>query len=189
MSSIETQFLNLGNHHATYSDIDPRTTLRESASGKTVFISGASQGIGRATAVAFAQAGAKAVYITARSEKGLGETRAKIRADYAQEINKHFCAIATASVYKYGVAKYFEIPAAGALLLAETTLDITRAGFAPWHHYVPIQGGNVMGAIEYVLSSDKEDLDRIRKNGRTLVRNSHGMLKRIKEFKKLTRDL
>ena len=78
MSSIQTQFLNLRTHHTQYPDIDPGTTLKGSASGKTIFLSGASRGIGLATAVAFAQAGAKAIYITARSEKELEETRTKI---------------------------------------------------------------------------------------------------------------
>jgi len=78
MSSIETQFLNLRTHHSQYPEIDPKTTLKGSASGKTIFLSGASRGIGQATAVAFAEAGAKAIYITARSQKGLEETKTKI---------------------------------------------------------------------------------------------------------------
>jgi NAD(P)-dependent dehydrogenase (short-subunit alcohol dehydrogenase family) len=78
MSSIDTQFLNLTSHKAQYDDIDPNTALKESASGKTIFISGASRGIGQATAIAFAQAGAQAIYITARSEKALEETRRTI---------------------------------------------------------------------------------------------------------------
>ncbi len=78
MSSIETQFLDLTSHHTQYSDIDPKSTLKGSAAGKTVFISGASRGIGQATAVAFAQAGAEAIYITARSETALEETKTKI---------------------------------------------------------------------------------------------------------------
>ena len=78
MSSIETQFLNLRAYHSQYSDIDPKTTLKGSASGKTIFLSGASRGIGQATAIAFAQAGAEAIYITARSEKELEETKTKI---------------------------------------------------------------------------------------------------------------
>jgi len=73
MSSLETQFLPLTEHHDRYDAIDPRTTLKGSATGKVVFITGASRGIGRATAVAFAEAGAKAVYITARSEEQLKE--------------------------------------------------------------------------------------------------------------------
>jgi NAD(P)-dependent dehydrogenase (short-subunit alcohol dehydrogenase family) len=78
MSSIDTQSLSLTAHNAQYSDIDPNTTLKGSALGKTIFISGASRGIGQATAIAFAQAGAQAIYITARSERALEETRRTI---------------------------------------------------------------------------------------------------------------
>jgi len=78
MSSIEIQFLNLKSHHSTYSGIDPKTALKGNASGKTIFISGASQGIGQATAIAFAHAGAKAVYIVSRSESQLIKTKAKV---------------------------------------------------------------------------------------------------------------
>jgi NAD(P)-dependent dehydrogenase (short-subunit alcohol dehydrogenase family) len=78
MSSIQTQFLNLKAHHAQYPAIDPKTALKGSASGKIIFIAGASQGIGQATAVAFAQAGAQAIYVTARSEKALLETKTQI---------------------------------------------------------------------------------------------------------------
>ena len=75
MSSIDTQFPDLGDHHSPYSEIDPKTTLNGSASGKTIFITGASRGIGQATAVAFAQAGAYAIYITGRTERDLIETK------------------------------------------------------------------------------------------------------------------
>ena len=78
MSSIETQFLDIKSHHSQYPAIDPKTALKGSASGKIIFITGASQGIGQATAVAFAQAGAKAVYVTARSEHALAETKARV---------------------------------------------------------------------------------------------------------------
>lgn len=61
-----------------YSAIDVNTTLKGAANGKTIFISGASRGIGQATAIAFAQAGAAAIYITARSAEGLQETQALI---------------------------------------------------------------------------------------------------------------
>jgi Dehydrogenases with different specificities (related to short-chain alcohol dehydrogenases) len=77
-SSIDEQFPDFTERHATYPSIDPRAALNGSAVGKVVFLSGASQGIGQATAVAFAQAGAAAVYVTARSEKALEETKAKV---------------------------------------------------------------------------------------------------------------
>lgn len=75
MSSIPTQFLDLTAHHDRYDAIDPKSALKDSAAGKVVFIAGASRGIGQATAVAFAQAGASAVYLTARSEAALKETQ------------------------------------------------------------------------------------------------------------------
>jgi NAD(P)-dependent dehydrogenase (short-subunit alcohol dehydrogenase family) len=62
-------------HHATYPAIDPKGALKDSAQDKVIFIAGASRGIGQATAVAFSQAGAKAVYLTARSKDALEETR------------------------------------------------------------------------------------------------------------------
>ena len=79
MSSIDNQFLSLTEHHARYDAIDPASSLAGSASGKVIFITGGSRGIGQATAVAFSEAGAKAVYITARSEQALEETRELIR--------------------------------------------------------------------------------------------------------------
>lgn len=78
MSSIETKFPDLTARHSRYPAIDPEVALKGSAAGKVVFISGASRGIGQATAVAFAQAGARAVYVTARSEEALEETRAQV---------------------------------------------------------------------------------------------------------------
>lgn len=61
MSPIQTQFLNIKAHHSLYPAIDPKTTLKGSTTGKIIFIAGASQGIGHATAVAFPHAGAKAI--------------------------------------------------------------------------------------------------------------------------------
>lgn len=76
--SIQTQFLDLTVHHDRYAGIDPASALKGSATGKVVFIAGASRGIGQATAIAFAEAGAKAIYLTARSISALEETRALI---------------------------------------------------------------------------------------------------------------
>lgn len=78
MSSLDTQNLALRVHHDRYPAIDPRTTLKDTAAGKVVFIAGASRGIGQATAVAFAEAGARAIHLAARSRDALEETRANV---------------------------------------------------------------------------------------------------------------
>jgi NAD(P)-dependent dehydrogenase (short-subunit alcohol dehydrogenase family) len=80
MSSVQTQFLDLTARHDVYGGIDPRGPLAGSAAGKVVFIAGASRGIGQATAVAFARAGARAIYLTARTEAPLLDTQAMVRA-------------------------------------------------------------------------------------------------------------
>jgi NAD(P)-dependent dehydrogenase (short-subunit alcohol dehydrogenase family) len=74
MSSIQNQSLDLTTHSEKYPAIDPKIELKGSARDKVVFIAGASRGIGQATAIAFAEAGAKALFLTARSEKALKET-------------------------------------------------------------------------------------------------------------------
>ncbi len=74
------QNLNLPTHHAPYPKIDPNGVLKNSATGKVVYIAGASRGIGQATAVAFAQAGAQAIYITARKHSALADTEKLIAA-------------------------------------------------------------------------------------------------------------
>ena len=79
MSSILIEFLDLTARHDVYPAIDPKGALAGSADGKVVLIAGASRGIGQATAVAFATAGARAVYLTARSEAALKETEALVR--------------------------------------------------------------------------------------------------------------
>ncbi|MCO7246343.1 MULTISPECIES: SDR family oxidoreductase [unclassified Halomonas] len=75
MTPTQTQDLSLTEHHDQYDAIAPTSTLSGTASGKIVLIMGASRGIGRETAICFAKAGAKAIYLTARSEQSLVETQ------------------------------------------------------------------------------------------------------------------
>lgn len=98
MSSIQSQFLDLTSHHARYDAIDPKGVLKGSAAGKVVFIAGASKGIGQATAIAFAEAGAKAVYVTARSQAALKETQELVQKANSETI----CAIAVCDVTDAG---------------------------------------------------------------------------------------
>ncbi|KAI7166247.1 hypothetical protein D0869_14216 [Hortaea werneckii] len=65
-------------HHDLYPFIDPSGQLASSAKGKSVLISGAGSGIGRAIAEAFALAGAERLFLVGRREGGLWETRGRI---------------------------------------------------------------------------------------------------------------
>ncbi|CAI6266836.1 unnamed protein product [Periconia digitata] len=65
-------------HNDTYASIDP-TKGALSQKGKTVIITGAGSGIGRATAIAFSQANADHIVLTGRTESKLRETESLIR--------------------------------------------------------------------------------------------------------------
>lgn len=100
---------------------------------------------------------------------------------YALVLNRYYCSIATDSRYQYGLAKYFEIPAAGCLLLGKKTPDIDLAGLIPWKHYVPIDKRNCISQLRFCLA-DPRAFNFIRKAGRDFVRMNHSVRNRVKEF-------
>lgn len=69
-------------HTATYAGIDP-TLPALSTAGKVVVITGATGGIGRATALSFAASGPKALVLLGRKEDVLAETAGLVRAKSA----------------------------------------------------------------------------------------------------------
>ncbi|PQE15801.1 oxidoreductase short chain dehydrogenase reductase family protein [Rutstroemia sp. NJR-2017a BBW] len=68
-------------HSKTYAAIDSATSSDHS--GHIVFISGASKGVGRATAISFARAGAEGIVIGARSDLSSLETELQVAATAA----------------------------------------------------------------------------------------------------------
>ena len=66
-------------HHDIHANIDPQTTLVNTARGKTVVITGAGRGIGRAIAIAFAHAGASRLILTARTVSQLETVANELR--------------------------------------------------------------------------------------------------------------
>lgn len=64
-------------HNDTYSAIHP-VTAKLSHEGRTVIITGAGSGVGRATALAYAEAGAEHIVVIGRTESTLRETKTLI---------------------------------------------------------------------------------------------------------------
>lgn len=95
---------------------------------------------------------------------------------YAEKINRCRAAFTDSLVYGYVVAKYFEIPSTGALLLADDTVSepLRRLGFIENEHYLPVSMDSLEDRIQYVLDeANHEELDHVRRAGQDLVRGKH----------------
>jgi hypothetical protein len=104
------------------------------------------------------------------------DTDTSIGPGYARRINTYRAAFTDASTYRYSVAKYFEIPATGSLLLADRAVSgaLRQIGFIEDVHYLGVSNDDLEDKIEYALDENNYDeLDQIRRNGQALVWDRH----------------
>jgi hypothetical protein len=95
---------------------------------------------------------------------------------YARNIHSRLCAFTCSSKYNYTVAKFFEIPATGSLLLADASVSraLLKLGFVEYKHYVPVHGDHLEAGIEFVLDpANRGIVDSIRRAGQELVLERH----------------
>jgi hypothetical protein len=100
----------------------------------------------------------------------------RVGSGYARMLNRYRVAFTDSSRYGYVVAKFFEIPATGSLLLADSAAmpSLRKLGFIAGEHYVPVSPEEVEGQSRYVLDeSNHPEIDAIRRNAQALVRNRH----------------
>jgi len=110
-----------------------------------------------------------------------------IRDNYAKKLNEYFCNITCCSRFQYTLAKYFEIPATGSLLIADSCDEINKLGFKDGINYIQINENNAMDIINEVLSKT-ENYDDIRKNGMCFIRNNFSVEKRFNQFIDILKD-
>jgi hypothetical protein len=79
------------------------------------------------------------------------------------------------------VAKYFEIPAAGVLLLATQVKELALCGMDSLVHYVPVTRANVFDKVKEVLDVPDKFVE-IRDRGTKLVLETHSDLNRLDSF-------
>jgi len=100
---------------------------------------------------------------------------------YSNLLHSYFCSIATASIFNYVLAKYFEIPATGSLLLAQETQDLKISGLIPYKHYIPITNDDVFKKIDECIKHP-DDYNIIRKAGMEFVRRNHSVVNRVDQL-------
>jgi glycosyl transferase family 1 len=104
---------------------------------------------------------------------------------YAKKINRCRVAFTDCMEYGYVVAKHFEIPAVGALLLAEDRAEgpLRDLGFMKGIHYLQVSAGNLEDRVRYVLDeANTGELDEIRKRGMELVLKQHKTTDRARQL-------
>lgn len=107
---------------------------------------------------------------------------------YAERINRYRAGFTDSSIFKYIVAKYFEIPATGALLFADNAVSepLKELGFVENEHYFPVSKENLEERIRYILDErNHEALDKIRRRGQELVWARHKTSDRAREINKV----
>jgi hypothetical protein len=104
---------------------------------------------------------------------------------YAKKIAMHLAAITDGLIYGYLVAKFFEIPATGALLLGEERVKdmLASLGFRDGVHYLSITPENLKPRIEEALDpKNRKEVDEIRRQGQELVLKRHLVEHRSKQI-------
>jgi len=107
---------------------------------------------------------------------------------YPKLINSYFCCMTSSSIFNFAVGKYFEIPAAGSLLIANETNDLNRVGFIPNQHYVSITKTNAIETIKRCVNNPAA-YNEIRKNGMDYVRKNHSVVNRVEKLKELFKEI
>jgi len=100
----------------------------------------------------------------------------RIGSGYAQSIHQRLAGFTDATVLEYVVAKHFEIPATGALLLAGDTVrgPLEELGFRCGRDYLAVAENRLEEQLDYVLDDrNRERIDEIRRQGQKVVLDGH----------------
>lgn len=93
---------------------------------------------------------------------------------FNRALNTTRSAFTCASALHYTLMKYFEIPAAGALMFGETTPELTALGFCDEEHYIAVTPADFREKILYYLLGDGREFgEKIRHAGNHFVCERH----------------
>lgn len=116
-------------------------------------------------------------------QKSYFDKESFVNEKYAHLLNSYLCCFTDSSVFKYPLAKYFEIMASGSLLLGEQIPDLDDLGFIPFEHYIPVTPENVFLEIDKYVKTNLSDFIEIINNGRKLVLENHTVENRFNQIK------
>jgi len=109
----------------------------------------------------------------------------RIGSNYGAALNKYLCCFTDCSTLDYILAKYFEIPATGALLLAEDNVygDLEKLGYIDGINYIKCNRANIMEKLDWILDPDNRlEVDIIRKAGQEHTHENHHIFMRVEKI-------
>ena len=117
------------------------------------------------------------------------ESDGRVGRGYAEKIAACLAAFTDGLKHRYIVAKHFEIPAAGALLIADRACapQLAMLGFVDGEHYLSASADDLEQVVERALDArNRKEIDAIRKRGHALVHARHTTAHRAGEIDALT---
>ena len=107
----------------------------------------------------------------------------------AKTLNRYFCSVVgLGDPGGHTLAKCFEIPATGSLLLTEDSADVKKAGFVSGKNYISVNKDNVFEKINQCLTNP-EAYRSIRLEGMRFVRANHGVENRVRRIGEILKGL
>ena len=103
-------------------------------------------------------------------------TDSSVGRGYAESIRQCLAGFTDSSRFLYVVAKHFEIPATGALLIADRAVSAQLAdlGFIDGWNYLSADSGDLEAVVEHALDDrNRAEVDAIRRRGHALIRERH----------------
>ena len=123
-----------------------------------------------------------------RPQRGQQKPNTVVGQEYADLLSQSLIGITTGGAPGYSVCKFFEIPAAGSLLLAPMVDDLKELGFVDGENMVAIREDRVGDGAGLILKqvrellADPERIERIATAGRQLILDRHTWAHRAKTF-------
>jgi hypothetical protein len=111
------------------------------------------------------------------------DTSDAVGTGYARRIRAARAAFTDALIFNYVVAKFFEIPATGSLLLGDAAVEkqLSQLGFCQRVHYIPVSDVTLESELRHILDAKNHaELDEIRRRGQQLVWSQHKTSDRAK---------
>lgn len=102
---------------------------------------------------------------------------------FSKALNRLKSCFTDASIYKFTLMKYFEIPACGTLLFGEQTEELKTLGFRDGVNFVEVNEDNFHEKFDYYIRGmGRKDLKAITYNGRDLILKRHTWQIRVREL-------